>query len=103
MSVLYDIRMGSVQYNIQMGFKHDLSKRLSLGLIHLGYAIEEAAREGVLVYDCLAGRGMRNDYKRNLATRSRPLLTVHSVRGSVASIIYRLVDFRRLVRSRAAG
>lgn len=97
-SVLYDIRVGSVQYNIQMGFRPDLSRRLSLGLIHLGYAMEAAANEGVLIYDYLAGRGMRNDYKRNLSTRSRSLRTVHCVKAPMAALAYGLVDIRRYFR-----
>ena len=43
-SVLYDIRKGPRQYNIKMAFNPAFSHRVSLGLIHLGYAMEAACR-----------------------------------------------------------
>jgi len=94
-SVLYDIRKGSRQYNIKMAFDPRFSDRLSLGLMHLGYAMEAAADRGVTVYDFLAGLGQRNDYKRHLSQAKRELSAVQILRGPLLPRLYRWYDGRR--------
>lgn len=91
-SVLYDIRVGKVQYNIQMGFDPTYNTRVSLGLLHLGYAMEHAAKHGVKSYDFLAGPGKKTDYKCHLAQRSRALSSLQYVRGSYLPSLYRWHD-----------
>ena len=94
-SVLYDIRKGLRQYNIKMAFNPTFSSRVSLGLIHLGYAMEFAADRGVVVYDFLAGLGQKNDYKRCLGQVRRNLSCVQMLRGRRLSWLYRLYDAAR--------
>ncbi len=94
-SVLYDIRKGSRQYNIKMAFDPRFSDQLSLGLMHLGYAMEAAAQYGVTVYDFLAGLGQKNDYKRHLSQAKRELSAVQMLRGPVLPRLYRWYDGRR--------
>jgi CelD/BcsL family acetyltransferase involved in cellulose biosynthesis len=91
-SVLYDIRKGARQYNISMGFDPDFSRRVSLGLIHLGHAMESAAERGVSTYDFLAGLGKRSDYKRHLSQARRNLSSVQVLRGHVLPPLYRWHD-----------
>jgi CelD/BcsL family acetyltransferase involved in cellulose biosynthesis len=91
-SVLYDIRKGARQYNISMGFNPAFSNKLSLGLIHLGYAMESATERGVATYDFLAGRGQRSDYKRHLSQMRRELSCVQVLRGHVLPSLYRWHD-----------
>ena len=91
-SVLYDIRKGARQYNIKMGFDPAFNSHLSLGLLHLGYAMEMAADSGVTVYDFLAGPGQRSDYKRNLSQTRRDLSCVQMVRGRLLPSLYRWRD-----------
>lgn len=91
-SVLYDIRKGASQYNMSMGFDPAFNRRLSLGLIHLGYAMEEAAASRVATYDLLAGRGQRCDYKRHLSQSSRELSSVQVLRGHLLPPLYRWRD-----------
>jgi CelD/BcsL family acetyltransferase involved in cellulose biosynthesis len=91
-SVLYDIRRGACQYNIKMGFDPTYSGQISLGLIHLGYAMEAAADNGVRVYDFLAGRGQSTDYKRHLSQRRRYLSSLQMVRGGALPRLYRWHD-----------
>jgi CelD/BcsL family acetyltransferase involved in cellulose biosynthesis len=91
-SCLYDIRIGTRQYNIQMGFDSQFDAKISLGILHLGYAMEDAAAKGVHTYDLLCGRGMRSDYKRNISNASTPLQTVHALRRGGVSLLYRLHD-----------
>jgi CelD/BcsL family acetyltransferase involved in cellulose biosynthesis len=91
-SVLYDIRKGAYQYNIKLGFDPAFSNHLSLGLLHLGYALEAAAHSGVSVYDLLAGPGRKSDYKRHLSQVRRELSCVQILRGSLLPTLYRWHD-----------
>jgi CelD/BcsL family acetyltransferase involved in cellulose biosynthesis len=91
-SVLYDIRKGARQYNISMGFDPAFGGRLSLGLLHLGYAMEAAAEAGVSSYDFLAGSGQRSDYKRHLSQARRNLSCVQVLRGYLLPSLYRWHD-----------
>jgi len=91
-SVLYDVRKGACQYNIKMAFDPNFNKAVSLGLIHLGYAMEAASERGVAVYDFLAGPGRSSDYKRYLSQARRYLSSVQMVRGRVLPRLYRWHD-----------
>ena len=91
-SVLYDIRKGARQYNISMGFNPAFSSKISLGLIHLGYAMEAAAERQVATYDFLAGGGQRSDYKRHLSQMRRDLSCVQVLRGQLLPPLYRWHD-----------
>jgi len=94
-SVLYDIRKGPRQYNIKMAFDPAFSSRVSLGLIHLGFAMEAASEQGVTLYDLLAGPGRANDYKRHLSQARRALSCVQMLRGPLLPRLYRWRDRRR--------
>jgi CelD/BcsL family acetyltransferase involved in cellulose biosynthesis len=94
-SVVYDVRKGDRQYNIKMAFDPAFSSRVSLGLIHLGFAMEAAAEQGVRLYDLLAGPGRANDYKRHLSQERRTLSCVQMLRGRLLPRLYRWRDQRR--------
>ncbi len=91
-SVLYDIRKGSRQYNLSMGFDPSFGNRLSLGLIHLGYAMEAAAEREVRTYDFLGGSGQHSDYKRHLSQTRCKLSCVQVLRGRLLPSLYRWHD-----------
>ena len=91
-SVLYDIRKGARQYNISVGFDPSFGDRLSLGLIHFGYAMEAAADRQVSTYDFLGGSGQHSDYKRNLSQARRNLSCVQVLRGYLLPPLYRWHD-----------
>jgi CelD/BcsL family acetyltransferase involved in cellulose biosynthesis len=91
-SVLYDIRKGGRQYNMKMSFDPTLTSRLSLGLVHFGYAMEAAADAGMTLYDFLAGRGQNVDFKGNLGQIQRKLSCVQIVRGWRLPALYRWRD-----------
>lgn len=93
--VLYDIRIGRVQYNLQMGFDQEFGRSMSLGLLHLGYAMEQAAAAGVQAYDFLAGPGRVTSYKEHLAQRTRSLGTAQLVRHPLLARLYRWHDRRK--------
>jgi CelD/BcsL family acetyltransferase involved in cellulose biosynthesis len=94
-SVLYDIRREQRQYNLKMGFDPRFSVRVSLGLIHLGYAMEAAAAEQIRIYDFLAGPGRTSDYKRHLSQVRRDLSCVQILRGRLLPSLYRWRDRAR--------
>ena len=91
-SVLYDIRKGTRQYNISLGFNPAFSSKVSLGLAHFGYAMEAAAERQVATYDFLAGSGQHSDYKRHLSQTHRSLSCVQVLRGHLLPSLYRLHD-----------
>lgn len=91
-SVLYDVRIGERQYNLQMGFDPDFARGVSLGLLHLGYAMQAAAEAGVKSYDLLAGPGKKSDYKRHFGGAPCQLSTFQFVRGPLLSTLYRGYD-----------
>ncbi len=98
-SVLYDVCKKARQYNIKMAFDPNFSSQVSLGLIHLGYAMEQAAGEGVALYDFLAGPGRSSDFKRLLSQERYELSCVQIVRGPVLPTLYRWRDHLRRVDS----
>jgi CelD/BcsL family acetyltransferase involved in cellulose biosynthesis len=91
-SVLYDLRKGVCQYNISLGFDPSFDSQISLGLIHLGYAMEAAAERQVRTYDFLAGAGQHSDYKSHLSQARRNLSCVQVLRGLVLPPLYRWHD-----------
>jgi CelD/BcsL family acetyltransferase involved in cellulose biosynthesis len=91
-SVLYDIRKSGRQYNMKMSFDPSLTTRLSVGLVHFGYAMEAAAEAGMTLYDFLAGRGQNVDFKGNLGQIQRNLSCVQIVRGWRLPALYRWRD-----------
>jgi len=91
-SVAYDIRAGDRQYNIKLGFDPTLSSQVSIGLIHLGYLLEEAAGAGVVIYDFLAGRGRSSDYKTHLSQIRIELRSIQMLKGHLLPRLYKWHD-----------
>lgn len=98
-SVLYDVCKGIRQYNIKMAFDPNFSTQVSLGLIHLGYAMELAAERRVASYDFLAGPGRSSDFKRLLSQQRYELSCVQILRGSLLPPLYRWRDRMRRIDS----
>ncbi|HLT14072.1 MAG TPA: GNAT family N-acetyltransferase [Marinobacter sp.] len=89
LSVLYDIRAGSRVYNLQAGFAEEFHPKISLGTLHLGYAIEQAFSDpAVLEYDLLAGAGKNTFYKSHFKGRMVPFTTVEYVRSPLLKMAY---------------
>jgi hypothetical protein len=89
---MYNVRLGDTEYNIQSGFDSLALKGLSLGYLHLGYAMELACEEGIAQFDFLAGTGMRRDYKRDFQAVHRPLMTYQAIRAKPLAWLYRGYD-----------
>lgn len=96
LSALYNLRVGSTEYNLQSGFDVSHSAGLSPGYLHFGYAIEQACADGLGTFDLLAGEGQHRQYKADLMTVSFDIATCQLVRGSLLRRLYMLHDaFRR--------
>lgn len=91
-SALYNIRQGDSEYYLQSGFDPSFHKKLSLGLIHLGYAIEKAFEDGVRWFDLLVGAGQKTHYKSRLAKSERNVCTLQLVKGLKMKSIYYAYD-----------
>lgn len=87
LSVMYAARVGRTVYYLQSAFEVR-SRGISPGILHLGYAIEDACREGAEYFDLLAGRGRKRDYKRELGAHPVPVVSLHVVRGALAAALY---------------
>lgn len=88
-SVLYNVRYCGVVYNIQAGFEENFHKKLSLGSLHLGYAIEEAFRCPITRrFDFLAGEGKNENYKSRFATESYQFISVMLVKSVLFRALY---------------
>lgn len=89
-SVLYDVEAGQGRYNLQSGYLEDFDAKLSLGTLHLGYAIENCfSSDGCKYYDLLAGSGKSTHYKSHFRGEPVHFSTVQLVRHSVMQLIYR--------------
>nr|WP_284709278.1 GNAT family N-acetyltransferase [Marinobacter sediminum] len=93
-SVLYDILAGSSRYNLQAGFQEDFDRKVALGTLHLGYAIEECfSAESVCYYDLLAGYGKNSFYKSRFQGETVQFVTVQFARHPLMRGIYRAQAF----------
>ncbi len=88
-SVLYDVRAGNRVYNLQAGFMQDFHNKLSLGTLHLGYAIERSFQDSSIVsYDLLAGSGKNTFYKQHFRGEQVLFTTVEYVRSPILKMAY---------------
>lgn len=89
-SVLYDIKAGEGVYNLQAGYDESFHRKLSLGTLHLGYAIEEAFRQpSSHSYDLLAGSGKKTFYKARFNGQQVAFPTLDFVRSPLLRVAYR--------------
>ena len=65
---------------------------ISVGLLHLGYAMEQASRDGVHCYDFLAGTGRTTDYKKRIASRSIDVVSVQYLTSPLVAGMFRAYD-----------
>ena len=100
-SALFDLVLGERQYNVQSGFAADAIPGVSLGYLHLGYAIEAAADLGITHYDLLGGGGKQRDYKRDLASPTSVMVTMQVIRSAALAGMYRWGDARNAAGKQA--
>ncbi|MDL0429701.1 GNAT family N-acetyltransferase [Marinobacter sp. TBZ242] len=90
-SALYDLVVGGCRYNLQAGYEEDFDAKVSLGYLHLGYAIESAFRnERISAYDLLAGTGKKHFYKSHFHGETVKFSTFQVVRNPLLKALYRI-------------
>lgn len=90
-SLLYNVAYEGRVYNIQAGYIEGFHPKLALGTLHLGYCIEAAFGDPELnSFDLLAGEGKNENYKKRLANREVPMVSLMVVRGRLLKLLYRL-------------
>jgi len=95
-SIIYNIDYKGVRYNIQLGFTELVDKKISVGSLQLGYAIEDAFNtESVHCFDLLAGDGKNSFYKKRFHGKSYRLYTLEVIRSPLLGFIYRSYDMFR--------
>lgn len=88
-SVLYDITVGGCRYNLQAGYEENFDSKVSLGYLHLGFAIEAAFHEhATTAYDLLAGTGKKQFYKSHFNGEPVRFSTFQVVRRPLLKIMY---------------
>lgn len=98
-SALYNVVYQGRVYNIQSGFQEHAIKGVALGTLHLGFALEQAFLDpSIRWFDMLAGQGKNTDYKSHLATHQTPLRSLMVVRHKLYRILYRALDFSKMVK-----
>lgn len=86
----YDVEAGRRRYNLQSGFEEHFDKRISLGTLHMGYAIESAFRDPQIEnYDLLAGEGKNTFYKEHYKGEHVGFYTRHYTRNRLLRLVYR--------------
>ena len=90
-SILYNIRFNGAEYNIQSAYRQDYHPKISLGTLHLGYAIEQAFKsEKTQVFDLLYGEGKNSFYKKRLGGKETDFYTLVCGKTYKALLVYRL-------------
>lgn len=88
-SVLYDIVVGDYRFNLQAGYDEAFDAKVSLGYLHLGFAIEEAFNDKKThSYDLLAGTGKKQFYKSHFHGEAVNFTTFQVVRGPLLKLLY---------------
>jgi CelD/BcsL family acetyltransferase involved in cellulose biosynthesis len=92
-SALFDVRAGDAVYNIRSALDAGFNKRLSPGLLHLGYAIEQACgTPGIRRYELLAGDGKQTNFKRSIATATGSFVSLQLLRRPHEKLVFRAYD-----------
>lgn len=91
-SVQYNIRMAGTEYNFLSGFQDDLHSKLSVGMLHFGYSIEQAYVDGLRHYDLLLGSGRTTHYKKNFAGQTIEAETVQLIQHPMLKAAYVVYD-----------
>lgn len=93
-SLMFNIRIGDMEYNVQSGFDFNALPHASPGYLHFGFAMEDAHAHGVKRFNFLAGTGRSRDYKHDFLTVEEPLVTFQAIRGRSLAWLYRSYDRR---------
>lgn len=92
-SILYNLTMGNTVYNIQSGFDESFDKKLSLGTLHMGYAIEDAFHDQRIIgFDMLAGNGKSEFYKKKYKGKPVEFVTLRITKLRFLNLWYVFIN-----------
>jgi predicted N-acyltransferase len=93
LSVIINLFVKGRIYNIQLGYIEHFDKKISLGTLHLGYAIEMAfTSDEISEFDLLAGGGKNSNYKEQIASIHTTLESVQIINKPLIKFIYIIND-----------
>lgn len=92
-SIQFNYNVNLHEYNIQAGFIENFDKKLALGYLHFGYAIESAFNDETLIYDFLAGEGKNTPYKERLTDTYHDIVQLQIIKKKSLKFLYLLKDF----------
>ena len=99
-----DVICGNKAYNLQMGFVDEYDRKISLGTLMLGYAVEHyCLHPQVESYDLLAGSGKNSNYKTRLASVGCQLESPQLIRALHLKALYHGKDLITAVRKKWAS
>ena len=88
-AALYNLRWNGKIYSYQGGRRLDVPRDVRPGIVIHAHAIRRAIEAGMREYDFLGGV---SQYKRKLATRTRPLVRLRAVRRGLREAARRLAE-----------
>ena len=92
-SAMANITVDGTVYNLQMGFREGFDKKISLGTLHIGYAIEDSFNNNeIKSFDLLAGAGKNSNYKERISLPHTRLETSQTIRRPSLKLLYYLKD-----------
>lgn len=99
LSVMLNLQYKDRVYNIQLGFIEDFDRKISLGTLHLGYAIEAAFKApDIKAFDLLAGEGKNDNYKQRIAQIDSELISTQIIRSPWLKAVYASYDHSRRLK-----
>lgn len=98
LSVLYNLKADSCEYNIQSAFSPRHASGISPNYLHLGFSIESAANSGTRLYHLLAGTGRKRDFKPDLCDQAYAISTMQLIRDRLLKRLYRVHGLIQKIR-----
>ncbi len=88
-----DILSDGRSYNFQSGYKDGVDKKVSMGSLTIGYAVElYCKKEGIKYYDFLAGEGKKSNYKARIAKAELKFESSQYVSTTILRYMYQFKD-----------
>lgn len=88
-----DILSAGRSYNFQSGYKDGIDKKVSMGSLTIGYAVElYCEKEDVKYYDFLAGEGKKSNYKARIAKAELHFESSQYVSTTILRYMYQFKD-----------
>ncbi len=89
----FDILSSNRSYNIQSGYKEGVDKKIAMGSLTIGYAIEKYCKnEQCDYYDFLAGEGKNSNYKSRIAKTDIKFQSIQIISSTILRIVYKIKD-----------